>query len=319
LSNFINMFKKRSAISKFWLKHTDKRKYKEYKWELTNYKQFEYSNFLIGEKRLNNITKIKAVAAANKQLNLNHSGNAGDIIYALPTIKKIHEITGVPINLYFRLGQLLKLPNYNNHPNGNVMLNQKMVDLLFPLIRAQSYISKCEVYTDEQIDIDLDYFRSGLIPQDKGNIARWCAYITGVSAELWKPWLTVKPDTGYADTILIARSGRYQNQTIDYSFLSKYPNLKFIGVESEYKDIQQFLPDIQWLQINDFLQLAQIIAGCKFFIGNQSFPYSIAEGLKVPRILEVSFEVINVVPEGENGNDFFFQEHFEALVQQLAV
>src|ERR1700744_5252328 len=114
------MFKKRNAISKFWLKHTDKRKYKEYKWELANYKQFEYTNFLTGGNRLNNIASIKAVAEANHQLNLNHSGNAGDIIYALPTIKKIHEVTGVPVNLYFRLGQPLKLPNYNNHPNGNV-------------------------------------------------------------------------------------------------------------------------------------------------------------------------------------------------------
>jgi hypothetical protein len=39
--------------------------------------------------------------------------------------------------------------------------------------------------------------------------------------------------------------------------------------------------------------------------------------LKVPRILEISFEVINVIPEGENGYDFFFQEHFESLVELL--
>lgn len=313
------MFKKRNTLSKLWLKHTNRRKYKEYKWELVNYKQFEYTNFLLGQNRLTNIDKIKQAAAKTHQLNLTHSGNAGDIIYALPTIKKIHETTGVAINLYLILGKPLNLRFYNNHPLGNVMMNAKMAALLFPLLRSLPYINKCEIYTDEVINIDLDYFRAGLVPQDRGNIARWCSYITGVTPDLWQEWITVEPNTGYADSIIIARSGRYQNTDIDYSFISKYNNLKFIGVESEYNDIKRFLPNIEWIQVEDFLQLAQVIAGCKFFIGNQSFPYSIAEALKVPRILEVSFEVINVVPEGRNGHDFFFQEHFEALVKELAV
>ena len=32
--------------------------------------------------------------------------------------------------------------------------------------------------------------------------------------------------------------------------------------------------------------MAQIIKACKFFIGNSSLGYDIAEGLKVPRLLE---------------------------------
>ncbi|WP_428328552.1 hypothetical protein [Mucilaginibacter sp.] len=309
------MFKKRNAISKLWLKFTDKPKYKEYKYDFVNYKQFQFTASLTG--RVNSIDKIKAITDVNHQLNLIHSGNAGDIIYALPTLKKIHELTGAAINLYFRLGRPMDLPLYSTHPLGNVMLNQKMADMLFPLIRSQAYIDSCEIYTDQKIDVDLDYFRSGLIPMNKGNIARWCGYVTGVSADLYKSWLSVEPDKTFADTILIARSGRYQNTEIDHSFISKYPKLAFIGVESEYNDIKKYLPNIQWIQMNDFLQMAQTIAGCKFFIGNQSFPYSIAEALKVPRILEVAFDVINVVPEGENGYDFFFQDHFEWLVAHL--
>jgi hypothetical protein len=311
------MVKKKNIVSKLWLKYTDRPKYKQYKWDLVNYSQFKFTEFLTGADKLNNVDKIKAVADATHKLNLTHSGNAGDIIYALPTIKKIEEITGVKINLYFRLGRPMDLPLYSSHPLGNVMLNEKMAAMLSPLITAQPYISKCELYNDEKIDIDLDYFRSGLVPMNKGNIARWCSYITGVSPDLWKQWLFVKPDISFSDSIIIARSGRYQNKYIDYSFFNKYNNLKFIGVESEYKDIKQFIPAIEWIEVKDFLQMAQIIAGCKFFIGNQSFPYSIAEALKVPRILEVAYDVINVVPEGENGYDFFFQEHFEWLVNHL--
>jgi hypothetical protein len=311
------MIKKKNLLSKLWLKHTDRAKYKAYKWDLVNYKQSQYINFLLGSEKLNNPDKIKAVADVKHSLNITHSGNAGDIIYALPTIKKIREITGAVINLYLIRDKPMNLPNYSTHPLGNVMLNQKMVDMLFPLLRQQDYISNCEVYTDQKIDIDLDYFRAGLVPQDKGNIARWCSYITGVSPDLWKQWLTAEPDTTFSNSIVVARSGRYQNKSISYSFISGYDNVFFIGVESEYKEIKKQIPPIKWVEVKDFLQLARIIAGCKFFIGNQSFPYSIAEALKVPRILEVSFEVINVVPEGPNGHDFLFQEHFEWLVKNL--
>jgi len=311
------MFKKRNLISRLWLKHTDRILYKQYKWELKNHKQLEFANFLTEAEKLTNPDKIIEYANKNGRIRLSHSGNAGDIIYALPTIKKIKELTNAKIELYLRLGQPLILSGYNTHPLGNVMLNEKMAEMLMALLAPQPYIDLCEVHTDQIIDIDLDYFRAGGIPLDKGNIARWCSYLTGVNPELWRPWVTATPDKSYADTIVMARSERYRNYTINYKFLNAYPNIVFIGVESEYKDIKKIIPHIKWVQVNDFMEMASIIAGSKFFIGNQSFPFSIAESLKVPRVLETSFEVINVVPEGENGYDFFFQEHLESIIKTL--
>lgn len=311
------MFKKKNPIAKLWLKYTDKVQYKQYKWELKNYRQDELSSFILGTERFTTLEKIMQLAANQGSVNISHSGNAGDIIYALPTIKRIHELTGVSVNLYLRLGKPLVLSGYNSHPMGNVMLNEHMAAMLIALINPQSYIKACEVHTDQQIHIDMDYFRDGNIPLGKGNIARWCSYLTGVSPILYKPWLQAKGDSSYADKIILARSERYRNSTINYKFLSKLPNVLFVGVESEYKDMKKSIPNLQWKQISDFMELAEIIAGCKFFIGNQSFPFSIAEALKVPRILEPTFEVINVVPEGENAYDFFFQEHLESLVHML--
>ena len=311
------MFKKKNTISKLILKYTDRPAYKIYKWELANYKDIEFKRFLTGAMRLSNLNRIKEYANANKELNFNHSGNAGDIVYAFAIIKKIHELTGVPCNLYFRLNQPLLISAGYKHPLGNVMLNQKMVDMLIPLIQAQIYINKCGVSTDQEIAIDLDFFRAGFVPQDKGNIAHWCGYITGINPDLWKSWITVKPNMDYAGTIILARSERYRNVMIDHSFLAKYDNVKFLGVESEFNDIKQLIPNIEWVKVDNFLEMARIIAGCKFFIGNQSFPFSIAEALKVPRVLEVSLDVINVVPEGPGGHDFLFQDHFESLIDQL--
>ncbi len=313
------MFKKRNLISKLWLKLHDRNAYKQYKWERQNYTEQEALNFFTGENRLDTQEKIEKVAQAEKRLNIVHSGNSGDVIYALPTIKKIAEVTGVPVYLYLRLNQPLPAPVHSNtaHSMGSVMINQSMANMLFPLLNSQEYIHNCEAYNNQKIHIDLDFFRNKTISLSNSNLARWCSYVTGFTPELWKPWLQVGPDFLYADKIILARSERYRNSTINYSFLKDYKDTVFIGVKSEYEDMKKVIPNLEWLQLKNFLELAQIIAGCKFFIGNQSFPYSIAEGLKTPRILEAYYHVAHVIPEGENAHDFYYQNHFESLVKQL--
>ena len=77
------------------------------------------------------------------------------------------------------------------------------------------------------------------------------------------------------------------------------------------------ISNLKFIEIDNFLQLASIIAGCKFFIGNQSFPFSLAEGLKVKRLLEVCYWCPNVSVDGDNGYDFAFQEQFEFLVDKV--
>jgi len=311
------MFKRKNLLKKLWLKYTNYTLYKEYKWELSRHKQLHFINSLNGTDRVKDIFKINEIVQNENHLNINHSGNAGDIIYALPTLKKIYELTNCPINLYLSLNQPLIMTGFRSHPLGNVMLNEKMAQSLIPLIQKQPYINNCKIYTEEKIHINLDFFRSGLIPVKNTNIARWCGYITGTTPELYKKWLDVIPDKSYNDKVIFARSERYNNESIDYSFLAKYSNIYFVGVKSEYEKIKKILPDIQWIQVLDFVELAQIIAGCKFFIGNQSFPFSIAEALKVPRILEVYSETANVIPEGQHAYDFLFQEHLEWLVFHL--
>lgn len=312
------MYKKRNVFSKLWLKHTDKTRYKLYKWERQNYELEQIANFYTGKSVLDTVSKIIAESRISGHLNVMHSGNAGDIIYALPTLKKMHEISGAPINLYLRLNQPLILSGYLSHPMGNVMLNEKMASMLSPLIEAQDYINSCVVYDDQKIHINLDVIRSKTITVTNGNIARWYSYFTGITPELWKSWLTVEADKAYSDSIILARSGRYRNPSINYSFLGRYDNIAFIGVKSEYEEMKKIVPNIEWVQVSDFYQLAGIIKGAKLFIGNQSLPYAIAEGLKTPRILEVYPKMANVIPEGENGYEFYFQNHFEELVHDLS-
>jgi hypothetical protein len=81
--------------------------------------------------------------------------------------------------------------------------------------------------------------------------------------------------------------------------------------------MKKAIPHLKYHSVNDFLEFAQIIAGCKFFIGNQSFPFAVAEALKIKRALEVCFECPNVIPEGKDGYDFCYQPQFEKIVRQL--
>jgi hypothetical protein len=311
------MFKKRNTVSKLWLKITNKPQYKMYKWELENYKNEQVTNFFTGLDLLDTPDKIIEAARNDGYLNVMHSGNAGDVIYALPTIKRLHQVTGVPVNVYLRTNQPIVLSGHASHAMGAVMLNEKTVSLLSPLIAGQPYVNSCQVYGSEKIHINFDIVRSKTISLGCGNIARWYSYFTGITPQLWQPWLAVEPDPSYASTIVLARSERYRNSAINYSFLTNYSNLVFIGVESEYENMKTFIPNLRWVQVSDFLQLAQIIAGCKLFIGNQSFPFSVAEALKVPRVLEVYAKIANVIPEGPNAHDYYFQRHLESLVKEL--
>ncbi|MEJ7610689.1 MAG: hypothetical protein WKF88_05855 [Ferruginibacter sp.] len=242
-----------------------------------------------------------------------HSGNSGDIMYSLPAVFKL--AGEGKVKLYLNIGRQVSYENY--HPLGNVTLNLKMAEMLIPLLLHQPQIESCSIYNKEHMDYDLDLFRDYSFLIDRGSMSRWYFHVYAISAPLYKPWLKAPEIRGLEDAIVIARSHRYRNPFIDYSFLSKYSRLIFIGVKEEYDDMKKTLPLLEWRPVQDFLEMATIINSSRLFIGNQSFPFSIAESLKVNRLLEIYFRIPNVIPEGPGANDFMYQPQFEASVQRL--
>ena len=240
-----------------------------------------------------------------------HSGNSGDLIYSIPTMYAL--AGGKPIHLHLNLGMR---GHYGKkpHPLGNLMLNEKMVAMLQPLLLAQKDFATVDVLKDQTVDYNLDLIREYPFPLNRGNIARWYFYIFAVNYDLGKAWLKVQPDTSMTDYIVVARSQRYRQPLIDYSFLQQYKKIAFVGVPQELEDMRLMLPGIEYRPVENFLELARVIAGSKLFIGNQSFPFSIAEALKTKRILEVYHQSPNVNVEGADGYDFCFQLQFEKLV-----
>lgn len=245
-----------------------------------------------------------------------HSGNCGDIIYAMPAMLALTaEPEGADISLYLQTGRQVPYQNTITHPLGNVSLNDRMVEMIKPLILSQKRFGCCEKHHEQPVDYDFDAIRDCPLMLDRGNISRWYFLLFPGYYDLGSPWLTVEPSTVTRAAIVVARSSRYRAPFIDYRFLQGYPNVYFVGLEEEYIDMREQIPDMTFLKVTDFLELAELIAGSRLFIGNQSFPFAIAEALKVNRLLEVYYKAPNVIVAGRNGFDFCFQKQFEYLVK----
>lgn len=262
---------------------------------------------------LKEITHPSMNFPAGRPVHFKHSGNCGDIIYAIPAMKAIAGEEGICLHLH--IDQPAGYAKHFKHPLGNVMLNKKVADMLTPLLQAQPAFQCCDVLTDQAIDIDLDRIREYPLLLDRGNIARWYFLVFPCNFDLNLAWLTASPDRSVKDAIVIARSNRYHAPGIQYKFLKKYPDVQFIGLKEEYLAMRSMIPHLQYRPVSDFLEMASLIGGARLFIGNQSFPFSIAEALKANRLLELHFECPNVTVYGDKGYDFCFQPQFEQLVK----
>lgn len=284
-------------------------------WKLSYNHQQKEQSFTNGLQQLPQVLE-PLVPITGNAVHFKHTGHAGDVIYSIPAMMALAK--GRNIHLYFELNQ----PNRDftkqmRHPNGNVMLTERSVSLFKPLIQQQSAITHFSAWQGEPIHYDLTMFRSFPFDYRMYSITRWYFLTFAVTADLGKPWLTITPDQTFSDTIVLARSSRYHTPGISYRFLSKYPNIVFVGVPEEYEEMKKELPALRYHAVADFGELAAVIAGSKLFIGNQSFPFSLAEALKVKRILEVYHQCPNVVPEGPDAYDFCYQPQFEKIVSDI--
>ncbi len=297
------------SILKYYYKLFDLEKYKNFKAENLTKKSVEifknkYADYLAGiEKKIKN----------NKKITFLHSGHLGDLIYALPVIKELsknHEC-------HFYIQANKKIPvKYYKHPAGKVYIDDRMLNLFLPLMKAQKFIHKCEKYNGQEIDINFDLFRE-LPVNIHFNSPRWYFHISGIQVDLTDPYLEVEPHEKIKNKIIIHRTFRHRNQFINYKFLENEKNLLFVGTKDEYEDLKKDAKNLEIYDCKDYLDMAKVIKSCKFFIGNQSVAYPMAEALKVPRILEAEPNFPVVQPIGKDAFDFYYQPHFEKWFKHL--
>lgn len=265
---------------------------------------------------INNLPKqLPPINANESYVTFSHIGHLGDIVYSMPAMFALAQ--GKKIRLYFDTTATNTYTKAMKHHSGKQILTNNSITFLQPLLLAQPQFEICEKWNGEAIDYNLNDIKKYPFDYKYGNIVRWYFLTFGINYNTTLPWLQVVPNNNYSQSIIIARSFRYRSPLIDYSFLSKYNNISFVGLHDEYEDIQKQIPNITHIKTNTALDLAQIIAGCKLFIGNQSFPFAVAEALKVKRVLELYFLCPNVIVDGNNGYDFCYQPQFEKIIKNI--
>tara|TARA_Y100000590_G_scaffold470031_1_gene661496 strand:- start:5044 stop:5961 length:918 start_codon:yes stop_codon:yes gene_type:complete len=292
-------------IKKIFYKLTNQKKYEQLKKDLAINKKIEI--FKLGFEQ--EVLKIQKLIKNQKEISFLHSGHLGDVVNALPIIKELSKTH--KCNFYLQANKPLEkhVIGYK-HPKDLIYMSDKMVDMILPLLKCQQYIKKVEKYNNQKIDVNFDLFRK--MPMDFNlDEVRWYFHLTGIHTNLATPYLHVEPSKTIQKKIVIMRSTRRKNLLINYRFMSKYKDLLFIGLLQEYEDLKKEVSNLEFHECKDFLEAAQIIKSSKFFLGNSSFGFTIAEGLKVPRLMESFPDYPSVYPNGGHGYDFYFQDHLE--------
>lgn len=259
--------------------------------------------------------------STQKTISFKFSGFSGDIVWYLGAIRHYCVEMDLKANIYIWLDRPGQSYDGSEHPYGQVMMNRYSFDMLKPLAEYQPYVASFEVWEGQPIQVDMDKLRQVIVGMPYGNLAHWigCKF-SDLQADWSQEWLDVGQfRVDVADNIIVNRTSRFQNHHISYFFLKDYQDkVLFAGLPIEHEAFnKQWNLKTEYLQVTDFLDLARYIHSCKFFIGNQSMCFAIAEGVKVPRILEVCLFAPNVHPVGKHAHYFTTQEAVIELTATL--
>jgi hypothetical protein len=211
----------------------------------------------------------------------------GDSIYGLATMKNLG-------------GGILHLNAF--------ALKEQFVDRLF---RKQEYIKETRYHrlfntginpewSQLKVDYNLDLFREKCFFYKHG-LVKGHAMVFDLEFDLTQPWIVAEPKR--VAPIVINECIRWPGETVNWNHLRGFERETiFLGLPGEYK---RFKADrklnIEYYQVKDSYEIAQIIKGSKLFIGNQSLALSIAEALKVPRVVNIWKGNQKQYPDGEHG------------------
>lgn len=202
-----------------------------------------------------------------------HSGDLGDVIYGLPTIRALGGGS-----LWLRKSPVTRLP-----------MTAERVPEIAELLETQDYVEACIWNEDGVADFRLDAWRryvgSGM------NIAEMHLEALGLSLELsGEPWIQVDPMP--APKVLMHRTDRYANPTFPWKdVLQAYgSDLAMVGFPGEHEAFVKEFGKVPFIFTATLLDLARVIAGCALFVGNQSAPLAFAEAMKKDIVHEVCLD-----------------------------
>jgi hypothetical protein len=213
-----------------------------------------------------------------------HSGARGDIIYSLPTIKGLG-------------GGILYIEVTGKHCVGKA-IEEVDVEYFKGLLTKLDYIDDVLPWKGERVWYDLNDFRIKGGSLSYGHLAQNHLNAFNVKFDLQnEPFINRENlNKKFLSNIIINHSKRYEGCIKNWHDLKEYEEMcSFVGFEDEYENFKNLSGlNINFYKAQSYLEIAEIINASKVFIGNQSFIYSIAEGMKVNRFLSICDWVPNV-------------------------
>lgn len=205
-----------------------------------------------------------------------HSGAMGDIIYHLPVIR---ELGG---------GDFRIIPADRD---GFRSAEDFAYQSIAPLLDSVKFLSSI-AWSDAPVGICFDGWRRQL--NFSKNLTNQAASWLGMAdiSPSCDPWLSVHANR--VAPVVISHSSRNYNPRFPWrNVLSKYEGrVVFVGRIYEHCWFCEQFGFVPHYETKNLLEVAEVIAGSKFFIGNPSAPLAIAEGLKHPCIA-ASFADVN--------------------------
>jgi len=226
------------------------------------------------------------------------SGEYGDIIYSLPSLKKIGNC-----DLYIG-GNFDEFPNFKELDYNDVQDFKKILiqqDYINNVYYSKTCPSNCtnlnyfknnfiewhkEQLTDEQIDV-----------VRTTNLTKLFSDLLSIYRDPYRDkWLTNNnKNISNTNHIIINRTFKYNNPLFPWKKIveSFGEYIYFVGYEEEYEKFVAENGFVKYKKTESVNDLFNVISSCSVFIGNQSFAYALAEGLKKNCIQETDNYISN--------------------------
>lgn len=223
-----------------------------------------------------------------KEINFIASGLLGDFIQSLYTIKNVCRREHAIANLYLASG----------HGGDDWRFGpERAYNDLKSLITQQPYINRFELLetrpdtyinlNDWRIRAANDFVTKGEYPTCWSELLSQEFHFS-IPTDDYK-WITAPTTPEFQDVVLVHRSYHRHGGFPWGETLQKIP-YKMRFLTSNERDWDEFgfkVPGLEPLFVDTIEQMATALNSCKYFIGNQSAPFSLACALDIPRLGEL--------------------------------
>ena len=230
------------------------------------------------------------------------SPKLGDMIFALPLVRRIANVTGKQVGLYL-----------DAFAGGGGADWVNLFEKCISMIERQSYISWVKVVKSKEEhdtlvftqDLELYFRKCSWDYCHPGNYFNGCIENKKdmrfgrmeKDRDLLEPWISgITPNNEWNDWVIVSSSTRYcpTKGRMDYlkEIEENAPNSKiaFLGYQNEMEEFKKEVPNIKFdkrLEPKDITEMASILLGAKYVCCNQSFPQTLCCALGVRHTSEL--------------------------------